>query len=106
MPSGYMSNGKPNSGAFKKGHSGFYKGRGGRIDHFGYARVFVGHKNGHTEYQLEHRIVMEKHIGRKLKYEERIHHIDGNKKNNDISNLVLFSSPTEHGRYHACLMVQ
>jgi len=38
---------------------------------------------------LEHRYVMEQHLGRKLKPTELVHHIDGNKKNNDISNLEL-----------------
>jgi hypothetical protein len=42
--------------------------------------------------QYIHRIVMSKHIGRALKNEEHIHHIDGNPKNNSISNLLLVSN--------------
>ena len=47
-------------------------------------------------YIFEHRLVMEKHLGRYLTEEEVIHHIDGNPKNNDISNLMLFASHSEH----------
>ena len=44
---------------------------------------------------LEHRYVMEQKIGRPLMKEETVHHIDGNRQNNDPSNLELFSS--RHG---------
>lgn len=39
----------------------------------------------------EHRLVMEKFIGRKLLRNEIVHHIDGDKKNNDIKNLQLMT---------------
>jgi hypothetical protein len=42
-----------------------------------------------------HRLVMEKHLGRPLLSTEHIHHIDGNPKNNDISNLKIVSN-SEH----------
>lgn len=35
----------------------------------------------------EHRLIMEAHLGRKLLSEEHVHHIDGNKRNNELSNL-------------------
>ncbi|MCK5608833.1 HNH endonuclease, partial [Candidatus Pacearchaeota archaeon] len=37
----------------------------------------------------EHRLVLEKHLGRYLSPEERIHHKDGNRSNNQIPNLHL-----------------
>ena len=43
----------------------------------------------------EHRYVMEKHIGRKLKSSEHVHHIDGNSFNNHISNLIILTN-SEH----------
>jgi len=53
-------------------------------------------KNG---YVLEHRIVMENHIGRLLNLNEVVHHKDKNKKNNHISNLELLNYK-EHARLH------
>jgi len=34
---------------------------------------------------------MELHLGRKLSTDEHVHHIDGNKLNNDIQNLTILS---------------
>jgi predicted Zn-ribbon and HTH transcriptional regulator len=53
-------------------------------------------KNG---YVLEHRIVMENHIGRLLTKEEIVHHKDENKKNNSIENLQIMSA-SEHKEHH------
>lgn len=53
-----------------------------------------------NDYVLEHRVVMENHIGRLLRPDELVHHIDENKKNNDISNLEIQSWP-EHSKHHA-----
>ena len=47
-----------------------------------------------------HRAIMESHLGRALKSGEVVHHKDGNKRNNSIDNLQLFSSQSEHVRWH------
>lgn len=47
----------------------------------------------------EHRYIMEQHLGRKLKRDEVVHHKDGNKRNNDLSNLEVMSL-SEHAREH------
>ena len=47
----------------------------------------------------EHRLVMEKKIGRYLERREVVHHIDGNPLNNHPDNLVLFSHNGEHLRH-------
>ena len=48
----------------------------------------------------EHRIVMERHIGRKLRRDEHVHHKNHNRKDNRIQNLELMNN-REHHRYHA-----
>lgn len=47
----------------------------------------------------EHRLVVEKFIGRALLKNEHIHHIDGNPKNNSIKNLEVVDACT-HCRIH------
>ena len=39
---------------------------------------------------LQHRRIMAEHIGRRLESFENVHHIDGDKTNNDIQNLELW----------------
>ena len=51
-------------------------------------------------YVLEHHLVMERFVGRYLKPEEVIHHLDFDKANNDIDNLHLFPNSSEHTSYH------
>lgn len=48
---------------------------------------------------LEHRYVMEQHLGRKLKTSETVHHKDHNKENNSIENLEIIDN-AEHARMH------
>lgn len=55
-------------------------------------------KNG---YVLEHRLVMEAHIGRTLLPMEVVHHINGIAGDNRIENLMLFSDSRPHSRLHA-----
>lgn len=51
-------------------------------------------------YVLEHRLVMEKHIGRYLKPEEVVHHINHNKTDNRVENLIITNSSEHAGKLH------
>ena len=51
----------------------------------------------------EHRVVAERMLGRKLKKNEVVHHIDLNKQNNDEKNLVVLPSNSEHSHLHRIL---
>lgn len=51
--------------------------------------------NGVRVYRKQHRWIMEQHIKRPLLTTEDVHHIDGNKSNNSIDNLVLIT----HGQH-------
>lgn len=50
--------------------------------------------------RYEHREVAEKHLGRKLTHTEQVHHLDGNKANNDIRNLIVIERGF-HQKIHA-----
>lgn len=80
--------------------------RGGRkVRKDGYVLVIApeGHPHGisaglksSTKYILEHRLIMEQHLGRYLEPSEVIHHVDGNPSNNSIDNLRLHSNQSAH----------
>ncbi len=46
-----------------------------------------------------HREIMENYLGRELGRKEVVHHNDGNKGNNNISNLTVMTQ-SEHTKYH------
>lgn len=51
------------------------------------------------KFVYEHRWIMEQFIGRKLKYSEHVHHINGNPKDNRIENLEILTR-SEHAKKH------
>lgn len=66
----------------------------------GYIRLYLGlDKNGKKIRISEHRFIMEKYLGRKLKRNEHIHHLNGIRDDNRLSNLIVLNE-TEHARLH------
>ena len=48
----------------------------------------------------QHRVVVERYIGRPLTSEEIVHHLNKDRADNRIVNLVLFESDSDHMRFH------
>lgn len=48
----------------------------------------------------EHRVIAEQILGRELLTGETVHHIDGNKRNNDPRNILILESQSEHAKLH------
>lgn len=74
--------------------------KGGRfIASDGYVMVYVGPR----QHRKEHFLVMEKHLGRSLVRGEVVHHIDTDKLNNDLGNLLHLPDESAHQKIHASL---
>lgn len=63
--------------------------RGGYVNKHGYRVI---HVEGNDNQVPEHRVVMEKWLGRKLYPDENVHHKNGVRNDNRIENLELWST--------------
>jgi hypothetical protein len=79
-------------------HNIHWVGGSRSIDKNGYVNIYLS--KDHPFYEamktrrqtiMEHRLVMAEHIGRPLKSHENVHHINGNRSDNRIENLELWS---------------
>ena len=59
--------------------------------------IYIKLRNGWIQ---EHRYKVEVFIGRRLLNSEKVHHLDKNKENNSISNLMIFDNQREHMKFH------
>lgn len=79
---------------------------GGVITHSGYRLIkSTKHPQANASgYMREHRLVMETFLGRYLTANEHVHHKDGDKINNSIDNLQLFTN-SEHKCFEQALQL-
>lgn len=79
-------------------------GGGKTVDsRFGYVLIRKpDHSRAHkyTGYVYEHILAAEKKLGRPILDSERVHHIDGNPRNNVPDNLAVLSGDREHAAIH------
>lgn len=76
----------------------------------GYIRIYIPeHPYASSGYVFEHRLIMEKHLGRYLTPEERVHHkgikysinSKENKGDNRLENLMYFCDESNHQKYES-----
>lgn len=85
---------------FKGENNPSWKG-GRQISKDNYILVYCpGHPKADNNRVREHRLVMEKHIGRYLKTNEHVHHINENKQDNRIKNLMIIKHKDHMSIHH------
>jgi len=80
-----------NANGYKRGFSFHGKGR----------RAYIT-RSVHGKKRFDHRLIMEKYLGRKLEYEEVVHHINDDPMDNRIENLIL-TTRQEHMKLHVAM---
>lgn len=87
-------------GQFVKGEENINWKGGRHHDEKGYIRILKpSHPFANYGYVLEHRLVMEKKLGRYLDQKEVVHHMNHIRDDNRPENLMLLGY-SEHGKLH------
>lgn len=71
-------------------------GKGHSVKPSGYVEITMGENKG----RLQHVVIMEESIGRRLYANECVHHVNMDRSDNRIENLCLMTR-SEHARLHA-----
>lgn len=99
-PYGYDKLGRRKPRPYRRDEAQNPRWKGGRRWFQGY---WMQHAPGHPaacrNYVLEHRLIVERHIGRYLKPNEFVHHLNYDKSDNRIENLQVVS-PSTHAVLH------
>jgi len=66
----------------------------------GYFYIYDIESKNVNKYTMEHRLVMEHFLGRKLKDTEIVHHKNRNRQDNKIENLQLFETQRDHIQWY------
>ena len=70
------------------------------IDRDGYVRVYEpDHPWQRGRMISEHVLIMERHLNRRISADEIVHHVNHDRRDNRIENLILMSR-SEHSRHH------
>ena len=75
---------------------------GRKVTDQGYIQLLIGKGNPMANkggYALEHRYVMSKHLGRTLRQDEVVHHINGDRTDNRLENLELCQIYSKEDRH-------
>lgn len=74
--------------------------KGGRRHRGGYVEIYIPEHPRTKKYIMEHILVIEKKLGRYLKDNEVVHHINGLKNDNRIENLDVVKLSTHGNTTH------
>ena len=70
-----------------------------KLNNKGYMTLKIVHPDGKSEWVLEHRIIKEKEVGRKLLRCECVHHKNGDRTDNRPDNLEVVDVK-QHAKIH------